>query len=495
MSSIEFSYHGVNTVIQCNPNDKFSSILNKLATKTDIDFNSVYILYSGNMIKDKELSFNQIANASDKARNKMAIAIVDSEDKDNDSYIKSEQIICPECKEKIIIKINDYLISLYGCSKGHNFKNLFLDQYEKTQKVNLSQLICFNHKEKNKGNTYKNLLYRCISCEKNFCSICKDNHDKTHNIGNYDEKEYKCIKHDETFIKYCKDCKKNLCYKCKNEHKKHDIVSFEDIEPDLDEKKEELKKLRNLIDNLNIDVQNIIKKLNKIIQNIEIYYNTYFDMINNYENIIRNYEIIQSLNEMNNNIIIKDIEEIHNDKNIYNKFNYLLNIYDKMNNNEINGYKTELYDNGNKYIGEFKNGLRNGKGTMFYKNSDKYEGEWKDGNREGNGIYYFNNGESKGNKYVGEWKNNLRNGKGIFYFNNGDRYDGDWKDNKWDGKGIYYYENGTIFDGDFKNGLFEGKGIIYYKSGNREMGDYKNDKKIGNHVMLYANGEVNSQVY
>ena len=54
-------------------------------------------------------------------------------------------------------------------------------------------------------------------------------------------------------------------------------------------------------------------------------------MINNYENIIRNYEIIQSLNEMSNNIIIKDIEEIHNDKNIYNKFNYLLNI--KMNNN------------------------------------------------------------------------------------------------------------------------------------------------------------------
>ena len=261
MSEISFIYEGRTIVVQGNRNQKMKDICKSFLTKAQLQDNSVYYLYNGKKIKE-ELELENIMSTEDKNRNKMTIIVYNlieegndnNNGNNNDIIVKSKVVICPECKEKIIIKINDYLISLYGCSKGHNFKNLFLDQYEKTQKVNLSQLICFNHKEKNKGNTYKNLLYRCISCEKNFCSICKDNHDKTHNIGNYDEKEYKCIKHDETFIKYCKDCKKNLCYKCKNEHKKHDIVSFEDIEPDLDEKKEELKKLRNLIDNLNIDV-------------------------------------------------------------------------------------------------------------------------------------------------------------------------------------------------------------------------------------------------
>ena len=36
---------------------------------------------------------------------------------------------------------------------------------------------------------------------------------------------------------------------------------------------------------------------------------------------------------MNNDNIIKDLEEINNDNNINNKIKYIINIYDKMNNN------------------------------------------------------------------------------------------------------------------------------------------------------------------
>ena len=61
--------------------------------------------------------------------------------------------------------------------------------------------------------------------------------------------------------------------------------------------------------------------------------------------------------------------------------NKVINIYNKINNKQINN-KTEIDEEGNKYIGEFKNGLRNGKGILYYNSNDyykrnRYEGEWK----------------------------------------------------------------------------------------------------------------------
>ena len=360
MSDIIFMFEGRNLTIQGNINEKMKDIFKRFLTKVQLEENSLYYLCNGNQINQE---LENIMGTEDKKNNKVQIVVnklIEERDKNNntnniDTIVKSKLVICPECKENIIIKIKDYIISLYGCNKGHNINNLSLDKYEKTQKINLSKLICDKCKTKNKSNTYNNLLYRCIPCEMNLCPLCKEVHEKlsnkTHIIEDYDKKAYLCEKHkeqkDQYFYKYCKNCKKNFCLLCKNEHKKHDTILFDDIEPDIDEKKEELKKLRNLIDNLNNDVQNIIQKLKTIIQNIEIYYNTYNDMIHYYENEIRNYEIIQSLNEMNNDIIIKDIEEINNDKNIFNKFNYLLNYYDKMNKIEINSNKTEIYDNNN----------------------------------------------------------------------------------------------------------------------------------------------------
>ena len=51
---------------------------------------------------------------------------------------------------------------------------------------------------------------------------------------------------------------------------------------------------------------------------MKIYYNIYNDIINNYNCKNINYEILYNINEFNkyNNNIIKDINEIINDKNI-----------------------------------------------------------------------------------------------------------------------------------------------------------------------------------
>ena len=48
------------------------------------------------------------------------------------------------------------------------------------------------------------------------------NHDNSHNIINYNDKNYICRKHNEKFVKYCKECKENICMLCQNEHKNHD---------------------------------------------------------------------------------------------------------------------------------------------------------------------------------------------------------------------------------------------------------------------------------
>lgn len=57
----------------------------------------------------------------------------------------------------------------------------------------------------------------------------------------------------------------------------------------------------------------------------------------------------------------------------------------------------------------------NGKGTAVYNNGDRYEGEFINGLREGTGVYYWSDGE----KFEGQFINNKRNGYGKYYNANG----------------------------------------------------------------------------
>ena len=83
---------------------------------------------------------------------------------------------------------------------------------------------------------------------------------------------------------------------------------------------------------------------------------------------------------------------------------------------EKNGLVTITYPDGNKYVGEFKDGGKNGKGTFT----------WSDGK-----------------KYVGEYKEDLMNGQGTISWSNREKFVGEWKDGKrWNG--TYYDKEGNI---------------------------------------------------
>ena len=44
-----------------------------------------------------------------------------------------------------------------------------------------------------------------------------------------------------------------------------------------------------------------------------------------------------------------------------------------------NGQGTYIYPNGEKYVGDWKNGKYHGQGTYTWSDGRKYVGEWKDG--------------------------------------------------------------------------------------------------------------------
>ena len=101
------------------------------------------------------------------------------------------QIVCPECYEPCRIFINDYKITLSDCKNNHKRENISLAEYEEIKKKNIKKIF----------------------------HICQ-----AHNL-NYE--------------KYCDDCKKNICQKCEEEHKEHNLQIIKEIIPD----KNELKKM------------------------------------------------------------------------------------------------------------------------------------------------------------------------------------------------------------------------------------------------------------
>ena len=94
---------------------------------------------------------------------------------------------------------------------------------------------------------------------------------------------------------------------------------------------------------------------------------------------------------------------------------------------------TLTLNDGNKYVGEFKDGLTNGQGTLTLYDGNKYVGEFKDGEQNGQGTFTW----ADGAKYVGEWKDGKRNGQGTFTFPDGRIQEGQWRNGKYVGKKEY----------------------------------------------------------
>jgi len=200
MAEVEFQYNGINTIIQCKEDQKMIEICNNFITKSNIIENNINYFYNGEggAQFNKNLTFNQMVNSIDKERKKMKILILSSENQDNNKkFIRSKNIVCPECGEDIKIKIENYMINLLECKNNHKKNNISLEDFEKTQMIDLEKIKCAICKENNKENTYNNEFYKCEEYNINICPLCKLKHNKEHNIINYDKIHYICNKHNE----------------------------------------------------------------------------------------------------------------------------------------------------------------------------------------------------------------------------------------------------------------------------------------------------------
>jgi hypothetical protein len=143
------------------------------------------------------------------------------------------------------------------------------------------------------------------------------------------------------------------------------------------------------------------------------------------------------------------------------------------------GEGTYTYD-GNKYIGEWKDGKFHGKGTYTDADAKKYVGEWKDGKQHGDGTSY----SAYGKKYVGEFKNGEKHGEGTFFFDSGGKYVGLWKNGMMHGKGINIELVEDCYHiklGEWRNGMMhDGEYSITYPDGQVvKMGLIENGEFIG----------------
>ena len=332
MPLVEFIYEGITTIIQCNPNDKLKDIFLNFANKTQTDINKLVFLYSGGLING-ELTFLESANSEDKLRNKMSILVNKIEDDSTikKTIIKSKEIICPKCLEISKLKIKNYKVKLFDCKNNHQIDNIYLKEFEKTQNMDISKIVC-NKCNQNKANIYQNKFYICSLCKINLCPTCIIKHEHKDNIIDYEQKNYICQNHNDNYNSFCKSCKVNICMHCENEHKDHDILYFGKIIQDFNYVKNKAKELRKLIDNFNLSIKEIINLFNNVSENLEKYYSIYNNIINNIDLRKRNYEMIYNLNVINNDYdIFEDLKNLINNENLSNKFSKILEINKKMN--------------------------------------------------------------------------------------------------------------------------------------------------------------------
>ena len=332
MAKVEFHYKNDKIQILCNPNDIMEDICQKFSHKINLDLNNLIFLYSGSTINLK-FPFSQVINKIDKERNMMSIIVNQISLKVtniNQGFIKSKFPICPKCSEKVILQIDNFKINLLGCKNGHMVNNMILNEYENTQKIDTSKIKCSNSKcNVAKSETNNNEMYICNICKMYLCPLCRRRHDDSHKIIKDDEKNYICEIHNELYVSYCKSCKSNICLKCEKKHLKHDKISYGAILPEKEELIKKLDEYRNIVATFNNDINQIIYKLLNVRENIEILYNIYYDMVSQYEDQYRNYEIFESLENIENNKIINEIEKINLMENINSKIENILNIYMK----------------------------------------------------------------------------------------------------------------------------------------------------------------------
>ena len=335
-TKVDFIYEGRTISIFCTEKDKIKEAINKFCFKAKVTKDSIYCLYSGNQIDENKVVKNLFQSKNKEEKITILVYSYNKESQEKkESKVKSSQIICPKCGEIALVTFKNYKLFI-TCKNNHVQESIFLNDFEKSQIIDESEIICNECKTINKSISYNKEFFICLNCKKSLCPLCKSNHNNNHYIINYDQKNYICFEHGDNFSLYCKTCKKNLCVACENGHIEHETITLGKLSPNKNHLEYRLIELGNNINKFKNEIKNMIDLLNKVCENIEIFYNINKDINNSFDIRKKNYEILYNIKEINNNSIARDIDEIIKEKNVRNKFNKIFDIYNNMISKESN---------------------------------------------------------------------------------------------------------------------------------------------------------------
>ena len=96
---VEFNYNQNIIIVWANFEDLFKKIIDKYLIKSNLDINEIYFLANGIKIDKNEKIIN-IMNEYEKENKKIKILVYSNiNNNENKNIKKSNDILCPECKE------------------------------------------------------------------------------------------------------------------------------------------------------------------------------------------------------------------------------------------------------------------------------------------------------------------------------------------------------------------------------------------------------------
>lgn len=165
-------------------------------------------------------------------------------------------------------------------------------------------------------------------------------------------------------------------------------------------------------------------------------------------------------------------------------------------NGRLSGRCSISFQNGDYFIGEFKEGRPNGQGEMYYKHSlpstqsgvefeqGHYKGEFRLGKRHGKGTMVW----SDGSVFDGDWLNDER-AYGKMIMRGGWVYEGAFKDDKFHGDNEKLMTpDMLIYQGRFEKGRTCNVGMILYENGDVYYGQLRQTERHGYGKLIQYNG-------
>ena len=331
---VEINYKNDVTKIIPEPNDKMGNIFKKFLSIKKIEENSIYFCFMGRLVL-KGLKFEDYLNYDGKERNKLEISVIK---RDSEALKTSNQIICPICGEASQIKLKNRKFEICGCKYKHKIDDLTFDEFEKTQLIDLSKIICNECKSYSKFDTYQNMFYYCFDCDVYLCPLCKISHNKNknHKIIEYDKRLCYCKKHNEPYNFYCNTCKENICGSCESSHYKHEIIRYSKIAREKSDYTSRLNIFEENISNFRKIIKDIKDFLDKLEENLKRILEFNINIIKDYDLKITNYQFLNNLNSLKDlySKNIQDIDKIKNSINYQEKFTHIIKIYNDLSGDE-----------------------------------------------------------------------------------------------------------------------------------------------------------------